>query len=123
MIAATAASTVIAVSGVVPPSIVGSTTLSSNVELKASTTDQNVTIKSTVSGTGYTLKTTATKTSNVGTYVIGNDNVKLTDNGTFKASNYEMNFINGTLTITKADNTLKVNAKTLTYNTTAQELV
>ena len=34
-----------------------------------------------------------------------------------------MNFINGTLTITKADNTLKVNAKTLTYNTSAQELV
>ena len=94
--------------------------------------EENPTLTATAGETGITgetakiagaLKTTATKTSNVGPYVIGNDNVKLTDNGTFKASNYEMNFINGTLTITKADNTLKVNAKTLTYNTTAQELV
>ena len=94
--------------------------------------EENPTLTATAGETGITgetakiagaLKTTATKTSNVGTYVIGNDNVKLTDNGTFKASNYEMNFINGTLTITKADNTLKVNAKTLTYNTSAQELV
>ena len=73
--------------------------------------EENPTLTATAGETGITgetakiagaLKTTATKTSNVGTYVIGNDNVKLTDNGTFKASNYEMNFINGTLTITAA---------------------
>ena len=73
--------------------------------------EENPTLTATAGETGITgetakiagaLKTTATKTSNVGTYVIGNDNVKLIDNGTFKASNYEMNFINGTLTITAA---------------------
>ncbi len=93
--------------------------------------ENNPTLTVTIGATGVqgetakitgTPSTTAGKTSDVGTYVIGQNGISLIDNGNFKANNYAMNFINGTLTITKADNTLNVTGKTLTYNTLAQVL-
>ena len=67
--------------------------------------------------------TTAGKDSNVGSYPITRGEVNLVDNGTFKASNYVINFVDGTLTITAKENPVVVNPRTLTYNTLAQELV
>ena len=67
--------------------------------------------------------TTAGKNSNVGSYPITRGEVNLVDNGTFKASNYSINFVNGTLTITAEDNPVVVSPRTLTYNTLAQSLV
>ena len=48
------------------------------------------------------LTTTATKTSNVGSYNITQGTLALTNNGTFKAINYEIHFINGKLVVKQA---------------------
>ena len=95
--------------------------------------EENPTLTATVGETGVqgekgkitgTPTTTAEKMSKVGNYPITRGgNLALADNDTFKANNYEIEFKDGTLTITKIDNTLEVKAKTLTYNTQEQELV
>ena len=55
--------------------------------------------------------TTATKTSSVGVYDIVSNNLALTDNGTFKAANYNLSFVKGTLTIVKAKGSIELTGK------------
>ena len=55
--------------------------------------------------------TTATKTSSVGVYDIVSNNLALTDNGNFKAANYNLSFVKGTLTIVKAKGSIELTGK------------
>lgn len=61
------------------------------------------TVNSEVAAFNGALSTKATATSAKGTYDILQGNLALKDNGSFKASNYNLKFTKGTLTVTAAD--------------------
>ena len=74
---------------------------------------------------GFTggLKTTATQSSAIGEYDITNNDLALTDNGSFKASNYNMTFTGAKLTVVGkilSDYPVTVNPTSYTYDGNAK---
>ena len=93
--------------------------------------EANPTFTATVGATGVTGETgkvsgtpttSATTTSDVGTYDITQGTLALADNGTFKESNYTMNYVKGTLTISKKSIIVTAEDKNRAYEAANPEL-
>ena len=93
--------------------------------------DNNPTFTVTIGATGVSGQvgavsgaptTSATKYTNIGNYDITQGNLALANNGTFKASNYNMVFVKGTLTINAATPSIVLADKRVVYNLRPQTI-